>query len=64
MTRRETEFVVFCIEELAAECGMSGNDMYRLLSASFSRLIVSAKIFEILQASGDRCMSLKSFLLR
>ena len=32
MTHAETEFVVFCIEELAAECGMPGNDMYRLLA--------------------------------
>ena len=32
MTHAETEFVVFCIEELAAECGMPGNDMYHLLA--------------------------------
>lgn len=32
MTHAETEFVVFCIEELATEFGMPGNDMYHLLS--------------------------------
>ena len=32
MTIAEIEFVVFCIEELAMECEMSGNDMYRLLA--------------------------------
>lgn len=26
MKHMETEFVVFCIEELAAECGMPGSD--------------------------------------
>lgn len=32
MTHAETEFVVFCIEEMAIECNMSGNDMYCLLA--------------------------------
>lgn len=32
MTHTETEFVVFCIEELAIECNMSGRDMYHLLA--------------------------------
>ena len=32
MTHAETEFVVFCIEELAMECKVPGSEMYRLLA--------------------------------
>ena len=32
MTHEETEFVVFCIEELAVACDIPSRDMYHLLS--------------------------------
>ena len=65
MTRRETEFVVFCIEELAAECGMPGNDMYHLLAEKtdmISNYIIPN--YEVLHSMGRNTIveELKSIL--
>ena len=43
MTYAEIEFVVFCIEELAMECEMSGNDMYHLLAEKTARQVKKFK---------------------
>jgi hypothetical protein len=53
MTYAEIEFVVFCIEELAAECGMSGNAMYHLL-ADKTDMIVNYIVpnYEVLHSMG------------
>ena len=65
MTNTEIEFVVFCIEELAIECGMSGNDMYRLLAEKTDMIpnyIVSN--YEVLHSIGRNTIveELKSVL--
>lgn len=65
MTHGETEFVVFCIEELAAECGMPGNDMYHLLADNtdvISNYIVPN--YEVLHSMGRNTIveELKSIL--
>ena len=53
MTIAEIEFVVFCIEELAMECKMPGNDIYRLLAEKTDMIpnyIVSN--YEVLHSMG------------
>lgn len=53
MTFSEMEFVIFCIEELAVECQMSGQEMYQFLNEK-TRIIQEYIIpnYEVLHSMG------------